>query len=64
MSDYKDELGWCEKWDALYWSFIDTHYDQLQKENRLGFVSMQYQKMSKEKINAHKKNTQEFLDSL
>ncbi len=61
MSDYGNDSGWAEKWDALYWSFIDSHYEKLKGENRLGFVGVQYQKMGAQKVGDYKKLAEETI---
>ena len=69
MSDFKkgkidDEKSWDKIWDSLFWNFVDTHFDKLEKEGRLGFIGVQYRKMSEEKKLIHKNRAEEFLKGL
>ena len=64
MSDYTKSAPWTKEWDALYWNFIDTHFETLQKENRLGFVAMQYRKIDDEKMKTHRKTAHEAMKRL
>ncbi len=63
MSDYP-RGEWTQIWDALFWNFVGTHFTTLQKEGRLGFIGVQYGKMSPEKKTENKKIALEFLKSL
>ena len=37
MSNYK-KADWCQEWDALFWSFMNTHRDRLGKNPRLAML--------------------------
>ncbi len=63
MSDFK-KGNWCEVWDALFWNFVGQHFQKLEKEGRLGFIGVQYKKMSEEKKEMHKKIANEYLQQL
>jgi deoxyribodipyrimidine photolyase-related protein len=63
MSDYK-KGAWSDTWDALFWNFVGTYYEVLQKEGRLGFVGVLYGKMSAEKRAQHKELAEQFLGNL
>ena len=69
MSDFKrggvqDKNSWDKIWDALFWNFVGTHFDKLEKEGRLGFIGVQYKKMTPEKKEHYKKLSEEFLTTL
>jgi deoxyribodipyrimidine photolyase-related protein len=51
MSDY-DDGDWTDKWDALYWSFLDKHYDQLQDNHRMGLMLSHVDRKTNEELNA------------
>lgn len=63
MSDFKTG-EWCEIFDALFWNFVGMHFEQLQKEGRLGFIGVQYAKMTEEKKENYRKRAQIHLDGL
>ena len=67
MSNFKkgkkeDRKSWDKIWDALFWNFVGTHHEKLEKEGRLGFIGVQYRKMSPEKKSEHKLVAEEFLN--
>jgi deoxyribodipyrimidine photolyase-related protein len=69
MSDFKkskepDDKSWDKIWDALFWNFVGKHYDKLKSEGRLGFIGVQYSKMTKERIQKHKDIADAFLKSM
>ncbi len=53
MSNFK-KGEWSLIWDALFWTFVGKHYDLLSREGRLGFVGINYAKMSEEKKGEYK----------
>lgn len=66
MSNFKkgkkdDPMSWNSIWDALFWNFIATHFELLSKEGRLGFISVQFKKMSKEKKEKYKEIAENYL---
>jgi deoxyribodipyrimidine photolyase-related protein len=63
MSDFKAG-AWCDTFDALFWNFVGMHFEQLQKEGRLGFIGVQYSKMTAEKKESYRKRAQDYLDSM
>lgn len=63
MSDFKTG-EWCEMFDALFWNFVGMHFEQLQKEGRLGFIGVQYAKMTEEKKETYRKRAQAHIDNL
>lgn len=63
MSDYK-KGEWSDIWDALFWSFVGKHYEVLQKEGRLGFIGVQYAKMSPEKKLEYNTVAMSYLEEL
>jgi deoxyribodipyrimidine photolyase-related protein len=69
MSDFKkgkknDLKSWDIIWDALFWNFVATHFHLLSKEGRLGFISVQFKKMTKEKRENYKEIAENYLRSL
>jgi deoxyribodipyrimidine photolyase-related protein len=68
MSHYKKDppgtIGWSSRWDALYWYFIDRHYDKLEKENRLGFAGVQYRKLSAEQLQTYRSLAKQTMQQL
>lgn len=67
MSDFKrssEEKSWNKIWDALFWSFVGKHFDKLKSEGRLGFIGIQYMKMSAKDRHKHDALAKEFLEGL
>ncbi len=69
MSDFKkgpkgDTPAWDTIWDALFWNFVDTHFQKISEEGRLGFIGIMYRKMSEEKKAHHKEIATTYLASL
>lgn len=63
MSDYK-KGDWSQIWDALFWNFVDIHFELLSGEGRLGFIGITYQKMSQEKKEIYKEKAKQFLKTI
>ena len=63
MSDFK-KGDWSPILDALFWDFVGKHFDKLQKEGRLGFIGVQYNKMPEIKKSNYTNIAQEYLDNL
>jgi deoxyribodipyrimidine photolyase-related protein len=63
MSDFK-KGDWSPILDALFWDFVGKNFDKLQKEGRLGFIGVQYNKMPDVKKKNYTKIAQEYLDNL
>lgn len=63
MSDYPDG-GWTEKWDALFWNFINDHKDFFAKNPRLGMMLRTWEKMPEDKRKQHLKTAKEFIANL
>ena len=63
MSDFP-KGDWCATWDGLFWMFIKTHEKFFRSQHRLGMMARQLDKMGPEKLEAHRKNAETFLDSL
>ncbi|HKS56203.1 MAG TPA: cryptochrome/photolyase family protein [Steroidobacteraceae bacterium] len=61
MSDFKAG-SWCETWDGLFWSFIDTHRRELAANQRIGAIVGQLDRMPREKLRGHRVRAGEFLD--
>ncbi len=69
MSNFKkgkveEEKSWDKIWDALFWSFVGKHFEKLSGEGRLGFIGVQYKKMTEEKKEQHHKMANEYLERL
>ncbi len=62
MSNYK-KGEWNEIWDALYWSFIIKHLDNLTENGRMFFVTNRAAKFSQEQKEKYEKTKQEFYNS-
>jgi deoxyribodipyrimidine photolyase-related protein len=63
MSDFK-KGEWSPILDALFWNFVGKHFDKLQNEGRLGFIGVQYNKMTEAKKQNYTKIAKDYLDSL
>lgn len=63
MSDFK-KGEWSPILDALFWNFVGQNFDKLQKEGRLGFIGVQYNKMPETKKQSYAKLAQDYLDGL
>lgn len=63
MSDFP-KGNWCEVWDGLFWRFIHTHYSKLQSNQRMSMMLRLIEKMDKNKLNAHLKVADDFLEKL
>lgn len=63
MSDYK-RGDWCEVWDGLFWRFINKHKNYFAENRRTFFMHKQLERMSKDKLDAHIKNADTFLEKL
>lgn len=63
MSHYKPG-PWAETWDGLYWRWIWTHADALQKNPRWAMMVSMARKMDAEKRDAHLKAAEAFLNQL
>ena len=69
MSNFKkgkitDAQSWDKIWDALFWNFVGEHFEKLQKEGRLGFIGVQYKKMSEEKKHYYQLTAKNYLENL
>ena len=54
MSNYPKGV-WCDNWDALYWSFISDHREELIRNPRMSMMVRLYDKMDdgrKRKLNS------------
>ena len=63
MSHYP-KAPWCDVWDGLYWRWIWTHADALQKNPRWAMMVSMIRKMDSEKREVHLANAEAFLASL
>ena len=63
MSDYPDG-EWNEKWDAMFWNFINDNKDFFAKNPRLGMMLRTLEKMPEEKRKQHFKAAKEFIGNL
>ena len=63
MSDYK-KGPWQQIWDGLFWRFMHVNRDFFSKNPRLGMLLGTFDKMPKEKRDAHLNNAENFLKEL
>ncbi len=63
MSD-EPKGAWCATWDALFWTFIAEHPDFFLSNPRLSMMARTWEKMSPEKQQAHRVESERFLNSL
>ncbi len=63
MSDYK-KGKWCGIWDGLFWRFMHVHQSFFIKNPRLGMLVKTFDKMPKQKQDAHLSIAENFLLSL
>lgn len=60
MSDFK-KGPWCEIWDALYWTFIEKHKTEFEKNPRMSMMVVQLTKMNSERLENLRKLKNKFL---
>lgn len=63
MSDYSDG-DWTEKWDALFWNFVNDNRAFFEKNPRLGMMIRTFDKMTDEKKKAHLKLAKQTIKNL
>ncbi len=63
MGNYK-KGNWQPIWDGLFWRFMDKHRSFFLQNPRLGMLVNTFDKMSKEKREAHLENGENYLNSL
>lgn len=63
MSDYSDG-EWSEKWDALFWNFMNDNRTFFEKNPRLGMMIRTFDKMKDEKKDEHLKIAKQTIKSL
>ena len=63
MSNY-EKGDWQQVWDGLFWRFMHVHRDFFLQNPRLGMLVGSFDKMSKEKRDAHLANAEKYLSSL
>jgi deoxyribodipyrimidine photolyase-related protein len=63
MSDY-EKGDWQKIWDGLFWRFMHVHRSFFLKNPRLGMLVNMFDKMSKEKQQAHLTNAENYLSHL
>ncbi|MDO6491902.1 MULTISPECIES: cryptochrome/photolyase family protein [unclassified Cellulophaga] len=63
MSNYK-KGEWQDVWDGLFWRFMHTQRDFFLSNPRLGMLIRMYDKMDREKQQAHLTNAEEYLATL
>jgi deoxyribodipyrimidine photolyase-related protein len=63
MSDFP-RGPWCDTWDALFWTFLSNHRAVFERNQRLGVLTRQLDRMPEEKLQTHRAETQKFLTSL
>ncbi len=63
MSDYSGG-EWTEKWDALFWNFVNDNRAFFEKNPRLGMMIRTFDKMTDEKKKAHLKLARKTIKNL
>ena len=63
MSDYSDG-EWSEKWDALFWNFVNDNRTFFATNPRLGMMIRTFDKMKDEKKDEHLKIAKQTIKSL
>ncbi|KQT35722.1 deoxyribodipyrimidine photolyase [Chryseobacterium sp. Leaf405] len=63
MSNYSDG-DWSEKWDSLFWNFVNDNREFFEKNPRLGMMIRTFDKMTDEKKNAHLKLAKQTIKNL
>jgi len=63
MSHYESG-DWEERWDGLYWNFIQKHEDKISDIPRMGFMTSTLQRMNEETLEHHKKSAEDFKKNL
>ena len=63
MSDYK-EGDWSEKWDALFWNFVNRNRTFFETNPRLGMMIRTLDKMSDEKKSEYLKIAKQTIEDL
>jgi len=63
MSDYKAG-GWCDVWDALFWSFIDDYREFFSSQFRMKMMLSHLTKMGPEKLAEHQQVAVDFRKTL
>ncbi len=48
MSDF-ERRPWCDKWDELYWEFLEKHEEKLRKNPRMGLMMKQLERRREKK---------------
>ncbi len=61
MSDFKSG-DWEETWTALYWYFIENHFEFFKTNHRLSMMPRMLEKMDPEKRSNHQKIAEEYLN--
>ncbi len=63
MSDYP-KGDWQKIWDGLFWRFLYTHHDFFSSNPRLNMLLKTFERMPREKQEAHLQHAETFLKSL
>ncbi|MDG5766245.1 cryptochrome/photolyase family protein [Balneolales bacterium ANBcel1] len=63
MSNFR-KGEWQKTWDGLFWRFLHVHRDVFQANPRLKMLVTTFDRMSREKRDAHLKNAEAYLQSL
>lgn len=63
MSDYSDG-GWTEKWDALFWNFVNDNRQFFETNPRLAMMVRTWDKMPEEKKSEHLKTAKQTIKNL
>lgn len=64
LGGYRDENGWAEIWDSLYYLFIEDHQDLLAKNYSLAPHVNRWRKMEKKQRENYIRVAKRYLASL
>ncbi len=56
-----DAANWAEVWDALYWTWIDKHADELAKNPRWAMMVSASKRMGEEKMARYREVGKKYL---
>ena len=59
MSHYSSG-DWCDKWDGLYWSFIEKHKEKISENYRMKMMVSTLERMNEDTIEEHRGNAENF----
>lgn len=63
MSHYEGG-DWEDKWDGLYWNFLEKHREKVEGVQRMSFMTSHLDKMGEDTLAEHRKNAKDFKEQL